>query len=551
MNSGERMKKAEWENYFAPQILKRGFDYYRSGCVLSLDEDDTENCIEAVVSGTEDYFVNIYLDKSQKNIVEMDCDCPYAEDGSHCKHMAAVLYAVDDNLKNVPDKTSNCTKQVKSIEEIIESLTENKAKELLLFAAENDKKLAKKIMLNDTEGNSEDCISDAKREIRLLICNSADRYGYIDYYDAYDLTNDLTDFVSDVADTLLDQGDYTNALELVCYAYEELNSFEMDDSEGGLSMFESTCNDIWKEIAENADTDLKRKAYNWFFNHHMHNQMFELFNDCEFLEKDLEIIDYELENTPESRSYYLPYYIQTKCGIMRQLEYPQSAIDSFRNKYRHLHEIRWQEAKEYIDNRQYDKAEKLILQSKTIDKNTGYLENWSDLLLGIYRETNQTNKYKQELEYMIFNINQFNFTYITELKSLTDKQEWNDILNKLIHSKSVDYIKSDLLCREGLYYELLNLLIAKGSSNYFSKYDDFLRKRLPIETRDEFLKVLNIEIQSANSRNKYADLAHKLCRIKKYPDGAALANKTALDWAEKYKRRSAMLQELRYVGFDV
>ena len=228
------MKKAEWENYFAPQILKRGFDYYRSGCVLSLDEDDTENCIEAVVSGTEDYFVNIYLDKSHKNIVEMYCDCPYAEDGSHCKHMAAVLYAVDDNLRNVPDKTSNCTKQVKSIEEIIESLTENKAKELLLFAAEKDKKLAKKIMLNDTEGTSDDRISDAKREIRLLICNSADRYGYIDYYDAYDLTNDLTDFVSDVADTLLDQGDYTNALELVCYAYEELNSFEMDDSDGGL-----------------------------------------------------------------------------------------------------------------------------------------------------------------------------------------------------------------------------------------------------------------------------------------------------------------------------
>lgn len=545
------MKKTEWENYFAPKILKRGFDYYRSGCVLSLDEDDTENCIEAVVSGTEDYFVNIYLDKSQKNIVEMDCDCPYAEDGSHCKHMAAVLYAVDDELRNVPNKISNCTKQDKSIEEIIESLTEKKAKELLLFAAENDKKLAEKIMLNDTEGNSEDCISGAKREIRLLICNSADRYGYIDYNDAYDLTNDLTDFVCDISDALLDQEDYTNAFELVCYAYEELNSFEMDDSDGGLSMFESTCNYIWKKIADNADTDLKRKAYNWFLNHQMQNHMFELFNDREFLEKDLEIIDSELENIPESRSYYLPYYIQTKCAIMRQLDYPQSAIDSFRNKYRHLHEIRWQEATECIKIKQFDKAEKLILQSKIIDKGTGYSENWSDLLLSIYRETNQTDKYKQELEYMIFNIHQFDFTYITELKSLTDKQEWNDILNKLIHSASVDYIKSDLLCREGLYNELLRLLIDKGSSNYFSKYDEILRKKLPIEARDEFLKVLNREIQSANSRNMYADLAHKLCKIKKYPDGAALAKKTSQDWAEKYKRRSAMLQELRYVGFDV
>ncbi len=25
-------------------------------------------------------------------ITHMDCNCPYAEDGKHCKHMAAVLY---------------------------------------------------------------------------------------------------------------------------------------------------------------------------------------------------------------------------------------------------------------------------------------------------------------------------------------------------------------------------------------------------------------------------------------------------------------------------
>ena len=545
------MKKSEWKKYFAPQILTRGFDYYRTGCILSLTEDDIENCIEAVVSGTEDYFVNIYLDKSNKNIIEMECDCPYAEEGSHCKHMAAVLYAVDDDLRYVQKNTLNCAKQSKSFEEIIESLTEKKAKELLLFAAENDKKLADKIMLNDTESNSEDRISDAKREIRLLICNSADRYGYIDYYDAYDLTNDLMVFVSDVSDTLLDQEDYNNAFELVCYAYEELNSFEMDDSDGGLSMFESTCKDIWKEIIDHADTDIKRKAYNWFLSHRMHNQMFELFNDNEFLEKNLEIIDFELEDTPESRSYYLPYYIQTKCEIMLQLGYPQSAIDLFRNQYRHLHEIRWQEATECINSRQYGEAEKLILQSKTIDKNTGHLKNWSDLLLKIYKETNQREKYKQELEYMVFNTHQFNFDNITELKSLTSKQEWNNILNKLIHSKSIAYIKSDLLCRERLYHELLCLLIAKCSSDYFSKYDEVLRKNLPLETRDDFLKVLNKEMQIANQRSVYSALAHKLCKIKKYPNGAALARKTAQDWAEKYKRRSAMLEELRYVGFDV
>ena len=30
------------------------------------------------------------------HVVEMYCDCPYAADGNNCKHMAAVLFAVED-----------------------------------------------------------------------------------------------------------------------------------------------------------------------------------------------------------------------------------------------------------------------------------------------------------------------------------------------------------------------------------------------------------------------------------------------------------------------
>ncbi len=29
------------------------------------------------------------------SIEDMFCDCPYAEEGNYCKHMAAVLFAVD------------------------------------------------------------------------------------------------------------------------------------------------------------------------------------------------------------------------------------------------------------------------------------------------------------------------------------------------------------------------------------------------------------------------------------------------------------------------
>ena len=32
---------------------------------------------------------------NDREIEEMECTCPYAEDGNYCKHMAAVLYAAE------------------------------------------------------------------------------------------------------------------------------------------------------------------------------------------------------------------------------------------------------------------------------------------------------------------------------------------------------------------------------------------------------------------------------------------------------------------------
>ena len=50
--------------------------------------------VNAVVSGSDDYEVSIYL--SDGEIEDMYCDCPYASDGNNCKYMAAVLYLLED-----------------------------------------------------------------------------------------------------------------------------------------------------------------------------------------------------------------------------------------------------------------------------------------------------------------------------------------------------------------------------------------------------------------------------------------------------------------------
>lgn len=78
-----------WKSMFDYRILDRGYDYYANDFIE--DMEVYPNKIVAKVIGNEVYDVEIEL--KNDSIESMYCSCPYAEDGKHCKHMAAVLFA--------------------------------------------------------------------------------------------------------------------------------------------------------------------------------------------------------------------------------------------------------------------------------------------------------------------------------------------------------------------------------------------------------------------------------------------------------------------------
>lgn len=81
--------------------------------------------VNAVVSGSDDYEVSIYL--SDGEIEDMYCDCPYASDGNNCKYMAAVLYLLEDlQSHSNPDYTD--------IESLIAGTSPEHLKKILINA---------------------------------------------------------------------------------------------------------------------------------------------------------------------------------------------------------------------------------------------------------------------------------------------------------------------------------------------------------------------------------------------------------------------------------
>ena len=81
-----------WRDFFTQTILIRGRDYYRRGKVLSLQPSG--NIYHAKVLGSRPYSVRV--EESEGTLYTATCDCPHSRSGYFCKHIAAVLFAIDD-----------------------------------------------------------------------------------------------------------------------------------------------------------------------------------------------------------------------------------------------------------------------------------------------------------------------------------------------------------------------------------------------------------------------------------------------------------------------
>ena len=88
--------KHTWKYLFEDRIYIRGLEYYYSGFVDRIRK--TQHGYQATVHGSRDYTVEIT--ETNGRVREMSCTCPYARNGRHCKHSAAVLYTLDEEERS-------------------------------------------------------------------------------------------------------------------------------------------------------------------------------------------------------------------------------------------------------------------------------------------------------------------------------------------------------------------------------------------------------------------------------------------------------------------
>lgn len=563
-----------WQEYFLPRILERGWNYYKDGAVQSLTTTPTG--YRATVSGTEDYEVEIELEGD--DIAEMYCDCPYADDGNYCKHMAAVLYAVEEEEVEVlasgscgesaqADKAKKSkNKKGDQIQEVVASIPEEELRGIVMSLAQQDSSFCNTLL---TKYGPRDpmLLVRLEKEVDEIGWRHSDRSGFVDYEEAYDYACELQDILYEHVPELIGRHCLKEAMELTGYVFHEIGTRDMDDSDGGTMEVAGACYEMWRRILDASDEKEEEEMIRWFQEHRrgnvldylqdvMEEFMISEFGNVELLHEQLRELDRQIRELEQSADgdWYAGYQcegaVMHRIGIMERLGYSRQEIRAYRDQYRQFSGVRMREVQEYLRDGNYDKAVEVLKESKELDKDRqGLVQDHSQKLIEIYEKTGDKTAYKKELVWNIFHCGQSGLERLLKLKKVCTEQEWNGYREKYLGQAGREPVKFMLLEHERLYGRLLSEIEREGWISRLDQYEKVLKKHFPEEVRDMYIRYVHRQAERTSYRKMYKELVTYLKKIKRYPDGADIARKIAEEWRQKYRRRSAMMDELGRAGF--
>ena len=537
----------KWEKLFKRQILERGYEYYQKGKVEILHY--SEDTLEAVVSGTEDYNVSIYSEDGE--IEDMYCDCPYADDENKCKHMAAVLYALED----LPEISEHDTDD---INDLINEASPELMKEFLIKSMTYNEDLKYKFIRFLKARRKEISISEYKEHLDYLIINYADGTDYIDYRYSFQFFNEADELLTECTDILIAEKCYYDAYDIVKYYLYKLSVTDIDD-DGNFSIFYDTCMEIFKEITQSADIETKRRMFNELTDmlstklNYIFDMVFDFiskgFDEKEFLLKMLEYTDKRLEkkDTPERRKKWILYRLQ----LMDKLNYSDDDILEYSRRYPEFREIREYLTERFIAKGNNEAAIKILEETLGSEVNSIYESQRLHLeLKELYKQTNDREKYIKELWVILTQLCISGMDIYREFKSLFAPDEWEEERELLYSSMKYQHMLPEYFVEEKLYDRLASYVFTNKNEYLIEEYEKYLADEYHELILAEYAEYLNKSAEQSADRSTYQRWADKLIHMKKLKGGKECVAEIIENWKTLYRNRPAMMQEIDRVIYE-
>jgi hypothetical protein len=528
---------------------------------------------------------------SHGEVTDMDCSCPYAADDNNCKHMAAVLFQIEENtpapshvpsLENQPrDRSANGyageTPDVESIESIVSRMDETQLRTALTDLVQSDEKLQNGFVLKYGNGHDhaqEQWTHYRKETVDKIFRQCADRHGYVDWKCAPVLVNRLRD------DVFFDLKDMTSGTEaaaafaLCLYLYEKYADTAIDDSGGETQIITEDCLDIWDAILENAeDEQLPEDMYQALTtasekigqSEYMGEAIFDFlgahFKDDKHVRKRLELIDNKIKETVFSDSwngkYELSRLVIERITIMKELDFSADVVEDFMRQYWRLPAVRKIKMEELSKRGKKKELIDLLLDSREMDKDSlGLVREYSQKLIECYEQLGQEDALRKELFEGVANYWKGDVRSFEKLRTLYSPEEWIKVRETVFSAIETKHLLRPLLQSEGLVERLMGSLQteateSRGIPDYLLKELSRFEKSLRPKYEKELLAIYELIVEKmavpVSGRKGYQEIASVLKRMQQYDGGKECVRTLLQHWRFQYGNRPAMMDELHRI----
>jgi hypothetical protein len=551
----------DFEKHIDSVILRRGLDYYEDGCVTELKELK-KNEWSAVVEGTAVYHVKVIV--ADGRITSSKCDCPY-DMGPVCKHEVAVYYTIRDGT---PDKEENDVRETG--DEKIKRLLGKLGKEELLaviveHALDNDRFYNYIVARYESTGKAESKTS-YKKFIRSCLNAASDRYGFIDYHNAYDAAEGASRLITD-AHAALNNKEYEKAIHIAQAVIEEMvPSLEYtDDSGGGAG---SVIEDAFEILFTSAGSTLPQNMRKSLFSYCLRETDKKIYDDYgdwqyDFInlavlasksEDEMNLILRLLENNIKaesgeeySSSYRIEKLSEMKLDLLIKMNRKDEA-ENFLIGNLHLPGFRRRALDEALKNKNYDRVIKLARDGEKQDGANDYyglVREWKEWRFKAYTGKRDREGI-QKLSYD-FLVNHNDIKYYNAYKKSIPDSDWKDSykgLKNILVKKSGNRfatILADILVVEKEFPALLAML--KEHPDYVTSFQRHFLTSHPKVIYTLHMKNIRNEAKRVDNRQRYKYVCGNIKNLKKI-GGTEEAELLIKEFREIYNRRPAFQDEL-------
>ena len=391
-----RIPLNEFEQLIDETILKRGLAYFKGGAITDFSEISNGE-YEAIVSGTEDYTVQLEVENNA--IIEHNCDCPY-DMGAVCKHVVAVIFhlqqdelELNESSPNSPEKKKKTKSVNQQVKELLKAISHN---ELIEFVEENckkDKKFRNYFLASFGHLNQNQSKEFYQKQIHSILQTAAGRDGWIGWSDMKYVVKATEPFLEN-AEKYLQKKNFENVFFISTALLEEITkAFQFaDDSNGDLGYFVESAMELLSKLSkEEISSALKQETFEYcisafkqklFEGWDWHLGILHIAGDLIDNENEADIILNCLESV--NGEYEREYAQSYKLELLRQYK-NQKDVEEFINKNISNSKIRKQEIEKAFENQNFERAIALAKDGITCDEQSkpGLAKDWYDWLLKI------------------------------------------------------------------------------------------------------------------------------------------------------------------------